>query len=108
MRRCATVPATEFASPVSLTLDTPISIAAGDTMTTTKTRPLKWRTVINNTRQVADGRYPGWTYVISKDGSNNWTAYFEDEIGRSQELLRGVSFARARKASFAHHDHPAA
>jgi hypothetical protein len=77
-------------------------------MTTTKTRPLKWRTVINGTKQVADGRYPGWLYVIIKDGPNNWTAYFEDEVGRSHELLRGVSFARARHAAFAHHDHPAA
>lgn len=73
------------------------------------TTNLKFHTVINGTMQRADGRYAGWEYTIAKGSTRNWVALFNDGTDHSSiELARGVSFARARAAANAHHNHPGA
>jgi hypothetical protein len=73
-------------------------------MTTTLT-PLKWRTVINGRKKVADTHF-GTTYTLEKiEGLVGWVAqvtvpsrrgmYF----GGTETLVSGVTYAAARKVA---------
>lgn len=65
---------------------------------------LKFRTTINGVQQKATDNF-GTVYTLTKDGhAHNWHATVTTpgfgSIGpRTDELVRGVSFARARQAA---------
>jgi len=73
-----------------------------------KAMKLDWRSVVNGQVQRAQGVgvHHNWTYTVTKDSPNNWSAWFTDGQGRTEELARGVSHARARAACSDHLNFP--